>query len=369
MARRWRSTEEAPTPQSTLDSCITSPFARDLVSTPRRVSYLFRASLRTSTLWHNLLFYGPLLALFAWLLWLAARHGGSPVFHAPALQAVPSGPLLLVTADLRRSRGPALQALLGRDGLPSTSELRAACGEDPLAGATEVALAMPAASADGEFGVVVAGPLRVAPLIGCVERVIRARGGRPVVLREGAFAVVTDVASGSEGVVAASEGGPLLVGGLSYVRRMMATSVGREPSVEADARHVALRAEAGEGALVVSALLSTDLRERLQKGLGEGHSALAGVLGLGLSLGAADPAPLRLVVGCASEVACSSTEAMLLRLRSEEGEGAPWLPGLRTAFASAEISRDGLTVRVRMQLPTSLLSTVGQGLRDALGKP
>jgi hypothetical protein len=326
--------------------------------------------LRTPTLWHNLLLYGPLLALFSWLLWLAARHGATPTLHAPALQAIPSDPLLLATVDLRAPRGPALRALLGGDGLPSAPELRSLCGEDPLAQAAEVALAMPAAASEGEFGVVVAGPLRQASLVGCAERVIRARGGRPVVLREGSFAVVTDVASGGAGVVAVGEGGPLLLGGLPYVRRMMAAAAGREPSVEVDARHVALRAEAGEGAVVVSALLSADLRERLQEGLGEERSALAGVLGLGVSLGAADPAPLRLVVGCASEPACAGVEALLLRLRGEEGGAlAPWLPGLKAAVAGAEVSRGGLTVRARARLPASLLSAVGQGVKSALGKP
>lgn len=326
--------------------------------------------MRLPTFWKNLLLFGPPLLLWSWMLLLAARHGASPTLHAPAMQAIPSGSLLLVTADLRAPRGPALRALLGGDGLPGGEERRSLCGADPLDAAAEVALGMPAAAGDGAFGVAVAGPLREGALVRCAERVIQARGGRPVVLREGTFSVVTDVASTGEGVVAVREGGPLLFGGVPYVRRMMAAAAGQEPSVAVDARHVALRAEAGEGALVASALLSADLRERLQEGLREERSPLARVLGLGLSVGAADPAPLRLVVGCDGAPTCAEVGALLLRLRGERGASlAAWLPGGKAALDGAEVRPEGPTVQVRAALSAALLSAAGAGLRSSLGGP
>lgn len=309
----------------------------------------------------NSLLFGPPLALWALLLAAAARHAAAPTLHAPAVQAVPAGPLALITADARRLRGSRLGALLGgRVGRLVGADLEKTCGTDPFAAAAEVALAIPASPADGEFGVVVAGPLDAVASAGCASRVLAARGGRPVTLREGAFWVVTDVASPSEGLVAVRQGGPLLFGRAPYVRRMMAVSDRREPSVEADARHVALRSEAGDGALVASALLSADLRERLRGELG-GLPAppLAGVVGLGLSLDAADPAPLRLLVGCDSAASCKGAAEALRGLREgEEGESLRSLLGLREPLARAQIESDGPTARLRMALPYALIEAI-----------
>ena len=317
-----------------------------------------------STLLRNIFLYGPPLLLWALLLLTAARRGARPVLYAPATQAVPSGPLLLVTLDARAPRGAAFRALMDGDALPSSEELTRACGEDPLAGAAEVALAMPAAAAEGEFGLVIAGELREEPLVRCASRVILARGGRPVALREGAFSMVTDVASAGEGVVAVREGGPLLLGGLPYVRRMVAASAGREPSVEVDARHVALRAEAGEGVLVASALLSADLRERLQAEVGAAEKTpLAGVLGLGLSLGPLDPVAGRLVVGCDSERACAGVQGLLRTMQEEGG------PGWKGALAGAEVEQRGPTVRLRAALPAPLLGVFSRAVRSRLRGP
>lgn len=295
-----------------------------------------------STRGRNLLLFGPLLALWGLLIWVGARRAQAPVLYAPATQAVPAGPLVLATVDLRSLRGTSLGGLLGGRGERMLgADLRAVCGGDPFASAAELALAMPAAPGDGEFGVVVAGELSAIELTRCAERVIQARGGRPVTLREGDFLVVTDVASPGEGLVAVRHGGPLLFGGAPYVRRMMDTAARRAPSVEADARHVALRGEAGEGALVASALLTADLRERLRGELGEPDAPLAGVVGVGLSLGARDPTAVRLIVGCDSAAACAGVAAMLQR---------------REPIAQARVEAAGPTARLQGAVPQALLA-------------
>lgn len=309
---------------------------------------------------NHVLLFGPPLLLWALLLVTAARHGARPALHAPATQAIPSGPMLLATLDLSRRDRPAFHALLGEGW---SAELQARCGEDPLAPAAELALAMPAAAAEGEFGLALAGSFQVKRVVSCATRVIEGRGGRPVVLQDGPFSLISDVASRGEGVVAIKEGGPLLLGGLAYVRRMIATAARREASVESDARHVALRSEVGEAMLVATLLPSQDLGERLRAEAGVEQGGLAGVLGLGVALSADDPAELRLAIGCDGAASCQQAQAGLRGLQGSEGLLLARLPGLKQALAGAEIGGEGPTARVRLRAPLTLLSALGSGVR------
>jgi hypothetical protein len=302
----------------------------------------------------NVLFFAPLALAWGWLLLVAQRSAQRPVLYGPALGAVPAGPAALLSVDLRQLRGSAAAASgAGRARRLLGADLTALCGVDPLAAAEELVIAVPGAPADGEFGAAAAGPLDAAAVSECAARVVGSRGGRPVTLREGEFLVITDVLSAGAGVVAVRPGGPLLFGGASYVRQMMAAVERRAPSVLSDARHMALRGEVGDRqALVLSTLLTADGRDRIRAELGDPRAPAASVLGLGLSASASDPVRLHGLVGCDRAEPCAQLADTLRRLRdSQETEG---LLAVLRPLSQATIEARGATIHAEASVPVAL---------------
>jgi hypothetical protein len=316
--------------------------------------------LRTRSL--NAVVVAASLCVGAGLLTLVARTARRPDLSEPAAQAIPAGPQLLATLDLRKLRGTPLGALFAGKGrevvqLERGDLLRQICGFDPVEQVLEVAFAVPGSATDGEFGVAASGDLSAPRLAECAARVTAARGGRPVTLREGEFLVVTDVAAAGAGVVAVRNGGLLLMGGGPYVRQMMAAAERRAPSVLSDARHVALRGEVGEReALVISALLTADGRDRVRAELGDPRAPAGSVIGLSLSGTAADPISLHAMIGCDRAEPCAELARSLEGLRkSDEADVGKRLLGLREPLEKATVQALGPTVHVRLALPQATL--------------
>ncbi len=302
----------------------------------------------------NLLTFGPLALAWGLLLNTALRSAARPVLHAPALGAVPAGPAALLSVDLRQLRGSAV-AGLGAAPVKKLvgADLGAICGGDPLRAVEELVVAIPGAPSDGDFGAVAAGLLDAVAVSECAAKVVAARGGRPITLQEGEFLVITDVLSAGGGVVAVRPGGPLLFGGASYVRQMMAAAERRAPSVLSDARHMALRGEVGDRqALVLSALLTADGRDRIRAELNDPRAPAASVLGLGLSASASDPVRIHGLVGCDRAEPCGQLAETLRKLRdSQETEG---IFALLRPLSRATVEARGPTIHAEAVVPVAL---------------
>lgn len=360
MARRGQSAREAMRIRPG-DPLGTSPLARYL-----------QPVLRTRTL-NSLLVFSS-LAVGTALLTMMTRVIQRPDLTQPALAAIPAGAQLIASVDLRRLRTtPFARVLSGKSRAllqpagDGSNELTRLCGFDPLDLAQDLALAVPPSPTDGELAVAATGPFSAASLTTCASRIVTAREGRPVTLREGDFLVVTDVSASSAEVVAVRDGGPLLLGSASYVRQMMATAERRAPSAQTDARHVALRSEVGERQpLVLSALLTADGRDRVRAELGDPGAAAASVIGLSLSASAGDPVALHGMIGCDQGEPCAQLARSLDALRkSDEGELGKQLLGLKEPLDAATIAAEGPTVHAHLQVPQAtvlrLLETLMPG--------
>src|SRR5437773_541082 len=97
-----------------------------------------------------------------------------PALRGRALDAIPSGALLLATADLAALRASPVGAPFLHEGreIPGLGKVRDVCGFDPIDTLTEVALAIPAAGDAGEFGLSAAGDVDADALVACASKVI-----------------------------------------------------------------------------------------------------------------------------------------------------------------------------------------------------
>src|SRR5262249_50657086 len=162
------------------------------------------------------------VALGAGLAWVARqRRAVDP--HGHALDAIPAGALLVAVADLDALRASPVGAPLLREGreVKGVGKLRDVCGFDPMDALHAVAVAIPAAGDAGDFGLAASGSIDDEAILACASKVIEARGGKPVITSIGSFrSVHDDAAGGSSGEIAARKGGPLILGGGSYLRAM-----------------------------------------------------------------------------------------------------------------------------------------------------
>ena len=137
---------------------------------------------------------GAIVAVATAGLALVARSRQAPDLRSRALDAVPSGALLVAVADLAALRASPIGGPLLREGreIEGLGKVRDVCGFDPIDQLDEIALAIPAAGDSGDFGVVAAGAVDGDALLACASKVIEARGGQPVVTSIGSFRSVRD---------------------------------------------------------------------------------------------------------------------------------------------------------------------------------
>jgi len=250
----------------------------------------------------------------------------TPAPPPSALDAIPDGALLIATASvepLRRSGAFAPVFSEARE-IPGLGKVKDVCGFDPLENLKDLAIAVPAAGNDGDFGLVAAGKIDQAALVACAAKVIEARGGRSVVNTIGGFSTVRDASQSTSGAeIAVREGGPVLLGAGSYLRSMIDAADGRVPSVRADAAHERLRREAGEGALRVTVVLTAEQRRTLSEELSRGGalgSPVASIVGLGLAVSLEPRIALHGVVACDAAKPCAELAKIFDARRAAQAE-------------------------------------------------
>jgi hypothetical protein len=308
-----------------------------------------------------------LSVITAGLVWVA-RQRGELDLSPRALDSVPNGALLVASADLKAVRASALGASFFGDGreIPGIGKVREVCGIDPLDTLREIALAIPAAGDEGDFGLVAAGEVQDEALIACASKVIEARGGRPVVTSIGTFRAVRDsTLVGSGGEIAVRKGGPVLLGAGTYLRAMIDAAEGRSPSIRASLAHSVLSRAIGNAEVRVSVVLTPEQRKTLEAELREasgdaplpdgapaakppGTSILAG--GLGVELG--PQVRLHGVILCDSAAACSDLAGKLKAARdARAADAATRLVGFGAVLEDMQIEARGDQIHARVEVP------------------
>jgi hypothetical protein len=301
----------------------------------------------------------------AWFSW--RRQAGALAMGA--LDAVPGGALLVARIDLQALRASPVGAPFLREEreIPGLGKVRDVCGFDPMAGLTEIAVAIPAAGDSGEFGLVAAGAIQDEALLTCASKVIEARGGQAVVTQVGSFRAVRDAnATGSSGEIAVRAGGPILLGGGAYLRAMIDSADGRAPSIRSSVAHSQLAREVGSGAASVTVVLTPEQRSQLTDELalsGAGSSPAASILAgaVGVTLGSPASSPtspptsgevgLHGVLVCTTEAACADLGVRLRAARdARANDYATRLVGFGAALERVELQPEGAKLHLRVKL-------------------
>jgi hypothetical protein len=256
----------------------------------------------------------------AWLLLLAAvgmsvwlvshtKRRASALPRVDLLRVVPSGPELLVTADLASLDAPTVGSLL-RAGGDALLGLQGQCGFEPLLAVKRIALAVPfRANLEpklADFALVAETSLDQEAMLRCAESVIQKRGGKSVRSQLGRFTSLRDQAK-PEGEVAIRDDGLFVLSGGQYFRDVIdaagGTLSGDQPARLRSALHLAMRRKLAPSQLLVTLVPAT--------------SPVPGVQALGLGVEVKRELELRGFVGCRSEAACSQARELALSVKSE----------------------------------------------------
>jgi hypothetical protein len=296
------------------------------------------------------------------------------------LSAVPRDAWLLATVDVESLRpSPLAQALFGSGGvtIPGLGKVSEACGFEPLARLTRVALVAP--EAEGDFGIAFEGDFGRAELARCAEQVLRARGGNPSTEIHGSFVVVGDVAS-ARARLAYRDGGPFLVGRGAWLGSMIDAVVGKaeraRPELLALRTHLLQRAGGSSGpAVVVAALLPKAMRDQLRTEMqepsreSEPYAAVLSVdrAGVSVETGAAGSTTrLDAELHCESTEACAQVKTLIERKRfAASTSPALRLAGLGAAIDSLAVEQNGMMLSVKAEVPTDALARAASRLGAA----
>jgi hypothetical protein len=304
----------------------------------------------------------------AGLVWVAQRRQ-APELRGRALDAIPSGALLVATANLTALRASPVGAPFLREGreIPGLGKVRDVCGFDPMDTLTEVALAIPAAGDAGEFGLSAAGDGDAEALLACAAKVIERRGGRPVITSIGSFRSVRDAAAGvSGGEIAVRKGGLLLLGGGAYLRAMIDAADSRTPSIRSSVAHGRLAEEAGDASVRVTVVLTPDQRKALAEELtngGEAGSPAASIAAgaLGAKLGAS--VDLHGVIACDGDAAAKSLAVTLKAARDDRASDfGTRLVGFSAVLEQLQIEPKGPMIHARVSVPADQAVTLAERL-------
>ncbi|WP_437675404.1 hypothetical protein [Sorangium sp. So ce131] len=287
--------------------------------------------------------------------WLLGRRPELP--PAPrALDAVPAGALLVATLDLPALRAsPAFAPFLRAEReIPGLGKVSDVCGFDPLAGLTEVAIAIPAGGEGGDFGLVAAGAVQHEALLACAAKVVKARGGQPVVTQVGGFRAVRDSSAEGRGEIAVRPGGPILLGGGAYLRAMIDSAEGRAAPLGEGGAHGQVAGEVGQGAARVTVVLTPEQRRELEGELapgGAGRSPAASILAGGAAVALGPEIAVHAAVLCDAEAPCAELGAQLRAARdARAADFAVRLAGFGTLLRRIEIAAAGKALHARVTL-------------------
>lgn len=281
------------------------------------------------------------LAASAWLVLRGKRapHAAKPA--ASLLSAVPSGPALLVTADVE-ALGEAAAVELLRAGGGALLGLRELCGFEPLLGVRQVALALPPAEPGQapDFALIAQTALDAEPVLRCAEAVVRKRGGTPVRSSLGAFRSVRDQKK-PLGEMAIRDDGLFVLSGGKYFRDVIDAASGRAladaESRSRDQAHVAMRRQLAPFQLAVTMLD------------GPGFP-VPGVRSLGAAVQVGAALELKGFVGCYSVAGCGEAQFVIDKLKAE----LVTQPGL-ASLAQLKLELHGTDLRVSGRLPREQL--------------
>jgi hypothetical protein len=294
-----------------------------------------------------------LLLSVAASVWLVVRTKQAPKIARPApnlLAAVPTGPTLLVTADVA-ALGEATALELVRAGGSALLGLRETCGFEPLLGLRQIAFAVPKTDPGQtpDFALIAQTALDPEPVLRCAEAVIKKRGGVPVRSSLGDFRSVRDQQKPLGEMAIRSDGLFVLSGG-QYFRDVVDAAGGRYVADAAAksraALHASVRARLARSQLVVSALPGP-------------VASLPGVEVFGFGLQVEHDVKLNGFVDCMSASGCGEAHNLLLRLleaASADPELAA-LRGLEVSLNQTHISVSGALPRQQLgPLVTQLLA-------------
>lgn len=312
----------------------------------------------------NALIVATTLTAFGAGLVVLAKQKGAPGLGSHALDAIPTGALLVASADLDALRASPVGAPFLREGreIPGVGKVKDVCGFDPVDTLSEVALAIPAAGDAGEFGVVAAGKIDDEAILACAAKVIEARGGKAIITPIGAFRTVRDSAQSGGGEIAVRKNGPLLLGAGSYLRAMIDAADGRAPSIRSSVAHSQLGKQIDGGSVRVTVVLSPDQRKSLVEELAEGGakdspaaSVVAGALGVTLGPRVA----IHGVVACEQADACARFATVLKSARdARANDYATRLVGFGTVLEQLTIEPAGELIHLRVELAADQAATL-----------
>jgi hypothetical protein len=295
-------------------------------------------------------------ALGAGLAWFLKRQPAAEI-GSSALDAIPSGALLVATADLKALRASPAGAPFFREGreIRGVGKVRDVCGFDPIDTLDDVAIAIPAAGDSGEFGLAAAGPIQPEALVSCAAKMIEARGGRPVKTPVGSFTTVRDAGDRTGGEIAIRPGGLVLLGGGAYLRAMIDSADGRTPTIRTSAAHAELGRLVGGGAARVTIVLTPEQREQIAEELalsGAPGSAAAAILGGGLGVDVGPAIALHGVIACAGALPCQALGEQLRAARDARvADIATRLVGFAGVLERVQFETQGDALHLRVEVP------------------
>ncbi|HEY1954934.1 MAG TPA: hypothetical protein VGH28_04965 [Polyangiaceae bacterium] len=305
------------------------------------------------------------------LLGVLALAIGGAFFLAPAasqpaaIDAIPSGAFLVVTADLVALRASPLAKDLG--GLREVSDVAELCGFDPLAHAKSVAIGVPE-KPDGVFGLAITSDLARGELVHCAERVMSARSAMPSVTEHGSWTVLEQegfLAEATRPRIAYRDGAPLLVARGDYLATMQAALDGRTQRAGASG-HAALRARAPKDALfIATAILPKSVRDRIGREVSDETdtsdsqkktmSAILSVNAVSLAIApTGDLLEIDAELDCDTEDACGVVRDFIDRKRkSIAAEPAARFAGIAGLLDALRLESKGPSLALRLKAPES----------------
>jgi hypothetical protein len=320
-----------------------------------------------------------LLALVLLLGALGFYFGGSAKTPS-ALDAVPAESFIVATIDMRLLRASPFAGKIGSLGEGGMAEVKARCGFDPLARASEMAVCVPEEEAPGEFGVVARGEFDRFEVASCAEKLAEARGSKTHVREVNGFTVVED--EGDERTIsriALGHSGPIIVGAGKWLDTMMDVARTGRGSVRNDEAHASLREAVTQGAapaIVVTAILPKKMRERVRDSLGDvqgqAASAMAGVLGVSQAAFAFSPgtsgskASLVVELRCESEAQCASVKKLIERKKTAAADDLGLrLVGIGALLGDIQVEQKGAVVRATLTHDADDLARIAENAFEA----
>lgn len=303
-------------------------------------------------------------ALIAWV--VVARQGGSP--RGPAgggaaaggsiLDHVPADAFLVAEIDVDRLRTTELGRRLLGDGreVAGLGEIHALCGSDPMDAVQRLVVAVPEQDAVG-FGLFADGAAITAEaMLGCAERIVAERGGRPKRTQRGRFGLLEDAdASLSSARLAVADGGPLVLGEPPYVEASLLLAQGKGASLATAGQHAELRRILEGEVARVTAVLTAEQRATLRRELraqGMVDSPFGAVSAAGLGASVGTDLALHAVLVCDDPTAAQGVARVVDEARRGEAETpAAVVSGLDRVLGRLEVEAVGKAVRLRLRLP------------------